>query len=91
LIVSFRCAETEKIFREERSRKYGNIQRIAFRKLVMLHAAEKLSDLAGAGTSVEALKADREGQHSIRINDQFRICFEWSNGNAAGVEIVDYH
>ena len=64
---------------------------MAFRKLVMLHAAEKLSDLAGAGRSVEALKADREGQHSIRINDQFRICFEWSNGNAGDVEIADYH
>ena len=91
LIASFRCAETEKIFKEEQSRKFGNIQRVAFRKLVMLNAAEKLFDLSGTGTSLEALKEDREGQHSIRVNDKFRICFRWSEGNASEVEIVDYH
>lgn len=91
MIVSFRCTETEKIFQEERSRSFGPIQRVAFRKLVMLHAAERLSDLAGPGTSLEALKGDRKGQYSIRVNDQYRVCFTWENGRAADVEIVDYH
>jgi proteic killer suppression protein len=88
---SFRCLETEKIFRQEASRKFGNIQRAAFRRLVLLDAACDLSDLSSGGASLEALKKDRKGQHAIRINDQYRICFVWSNGNASGVEIVDYH
>jgi proteic killer suppression protein len=91
LIVSFRCAETEKIFNRQPSRKFGNIQRVAFRKLIMLDAAAKLSDLAGYGASLEALRKDREGQHSIRVNDQYRICFVWSGHDAHEVEIVDYH
>lgn len=56
-----------------------------------LHAAENLSDLRGAGNSLEALQGDRKGQHSIRVNDQYRVCFEWDNGTARNVEIVDYH
>ncbi len=91
MIVSFRCSETEKIFNEKPSRKFAAIQRAAFRKLVMLHAAEKLSDLAGAGASLEAMKKERRGQYAIRVNTQYRICFTWSNGNAGDVEIVDYH
>jgi proteic killer suppression protein len=91
VIVSFRCPETEKIFREQKSRKFGNIPRAAFRKLVMLHAAEKLADLAGAGASLEALRGGREGQYAIRVNDQFRICVVWNAGEARSVEIIDYH
>ena len=91
MIVSFRCSETGKIFSEKRSRKFGAIQRVAFRKLVMLHAAGLLSDLGGVGNSLEALTGDRKGQYAIRINSQFRLCFVWSDGNATEVEIVDYH
>jgi toxin HigB-1 len=91
VIVSFRCKETEKIFRRENSRKFASIARVARRRLITLDAARKLLDLAGAGMSLEALKADREGQHSIRVNARYRICFVWSEGNASEVEIVDYH
>ncbi len=91
VIVSFRCAETGKIFNSKRSRRFESLQRVAFRKLVMLHAAHVLSDLAGPGNSLEALSGDREGQHAIRVNDRYRLCFVWSDGNASNVEIVDYH
>ncbi len=91
MIVSFRCTETARIFREENSRKFGNIQRVAFRRLVALNAAAALADLGGKGMSLEALSGDRKGQYSIRVNDQFRVCFSWSNGDASAVEIVDYH
>ena len=70
---------------------FDSIHRAAFRKLVMLHAASRLSDLAGVGTSLEALKSDRAGQHSIRVNDRYRICFVWTGTDAREVEIVDYH
>lgn len=91
VIVSFRCTETEKIYREQSSRKFGNIQRVAFRRLLALNAAETLADLTGNGMALEALRDDRKGQYSIRINGQYRVCFVWSAGNAAEVEIVDYH
>lgn len=91
MIVSFCCNETQKVFREQKSRKFASIHRAAFRKLVMLHAAAKLSDLAGVGASLEALKKDRAGQHSIRVNDRYRICFVWTGTDAKEVEIVDYH
>lgn len=91
MIKSFRCRETQKIFREERSRRFANIERVALRKLLMLNAAEQLSDLAGVSNSLEALTGDRKGQHAIRINDQFRLCFIWSERDAIEVEIVDYH
>lgn len=91
MIVSFRCAETQKIFREEPSRKFGNIQRVAFRRLVTLNAIKSLADLAGNGMSLEALRDDRKGQYSIPINDQYRICFVWTAGDCSDVEIVDYH
>ena len=93
MIVSFACAETEGIFRGNRSRRLPpDIQNTARRKLEYLHRARVLNDLRmPPGNHLEPLKGDREGQHSIRINRQWRICFEWRNGNAARVEIVDYH
>lgn len=70
----------------------ANIAKVALRKLEALHAATTLEDLrVPPGNRLEALKGDREGQHSIRINDQFRICFEWREGNAYNTEITDYH
>jgi toxin HigB-1 len=93
VIVSFDCAETERIFRGERSRQFPpDIQNTARRKLEYLHRARTLNDLRmPPGNRLEALKGDRKGRHSIRINDQWRICFEWQGGNAGKVEIVDYH
>jgi len=92
VIRSFRDPEAQKLFNDEFSKKYGAIERTARRKLTMLDEAETLHDLTVLpGTHLEALGRDRKGQHSIRINDQFRICFTWKNGNAENVEIVDYH
>jgi toxin HigB-1 len=91
LIRSFRCKETEKFFYREHS-KFGNIAAVARRKLRMLDDAEVLEDMAAVpGNRLEALGRDRKGQHSIRINDQWRICFIWREGAADKVEIVDYH
>ena len=91
MIKSFRCGETEKLFATGRSRKFGNIKSVALRKLDMIEAATSLQDLRSPpGNRLEALSGDRAGQHSIRINDQYRICFVWSDG-AENVEIVDYH
>ena len=93
MIVSFTCAETERIFRAEVSRRFPpGIQRNARRKLLALHAATDMRDVAvPPGNRLEALKGSRKGQHSIRVNDQWRICFRWREGNAHEVEIVDYH
>jgi len=93
VIVGFACAETERIFRGEWSRKLAHdMQNTARRKLEFLHRARTLRDLQmPPGNRLEALKGNRLGQHSIRINDQWRICFIWRDGNAADVEIVDYH
>ena len=92
MIRSFRCNETEKVFKRERSRKFGNLADVALRKLLALNAAKELRDLrVPPGNELEALKGDRQGQHSIRVNKQFRICFVWKTGNAEEVEIVDYH
>ncbi len=93
MIRSFRGKETEKIWREEHSRKLpGHIQQKALPKLQMINAARVLSDLlAPPGNRLEALKGGRKGQHSIRINDQYRICFVWLDGGAHHVEIADYH
>lgn len=93
MIVSFGCLETERIFRGERSRKLPpDIQNTARRKLEYLHRARRLDDLRmPPGNRLELLKGDREGRHSIRINQQWRICFAWQDGNAGHVEIVDYH
>jgi proteic killer suppression protein len=92
VIQSFRDRDTETLFLRLRVRRFGAIERIALRKLVQLDAAARLDDLrAPPGNRLEALKGDRAGQHSIRINDQWRICFRWVEGDAHDVEIVDYH
>ena len=93
MIRSFRCDETEKIFRRQFSRRFPNdIQQRAFMKLNAIDAATQLKDLSlPPSNRLEALKRERKGQWSIRINDQWRICFEWRDGNAEQVEIVDYH
>jgi proteic killer suppression protein len=92
VIRSFRCKDTEELFHRERSRKFGNIAKVARRKLRMLDDAEELEDLAAVpGNRFEALTGDRQGQHSIRINDQWRVCFAWRKGAAEDVEIVDSH
>jgi len=92
VIRSFRCADTERLFRRERVRRFRALERVALRKLTMLDAAAQLRDLASPpGNRLEALHGDRKGQHSVRINEQWRICFVWRDGNAYNVEIVDYH
>ena len=93
MIRSFACPETEKLFNDESSRRVPPaIQRSARRKLLLLHQARRLPDLrVPYGNHLEALKADRVGQHSIRINDQWRLCFRWHGEDAFDVEIVDYH
>jgi len=93
MIKSFRDKQTEKIFGRQISTKLPNdIQRIARKKLVMLDAAAQLNDLrTPPGNRLEALKRNRKGQHSLRINDQWRICFHWRDGDAYHVEITDYH
>ena len=93
MIKSFRCKETEKIFGRRYSKKFpAKLQRVALRKLVILHAAKVLEDLRiPPANRLEKLSRDRRGQHSIRINDQWRLCFRWRNGDAFDVEIVDYH
>ncbi len=93
MIRSFRNGETEKVFQRFRSRRWHrNVQRVALRKLVMVDAAGSLKDLrVPPGNRLEKLTGEREGQHSIRINDQWRICFVWEEGDAYEVEITDYH
>jgi proteic killer suppression protein len=91
--VSFNDAETEKVWNGEFSKRLPHdIQRVALRKLVMMHRSINIADLKiPPGNRLEQLRSDREGQWAIRINDQWRVCFKWDNGNAFGVEIVDYH
>jgi proteic killer suppression protein len=93
VIKSFRSRETRKIFHRQFSGKFPHdIQQRAFMKLNAIDAATQLEDLGlPLSNRLEALKAERKGQWSIRINDQWRICFEWRDGNAEQVEIVDYH
>jgi toxin HigB-1 len=91
VIQRFKDAETEKIFNGLRSRKFAAIAKVAYRKLAILHSAATLHDLKSPGLHLEALREDRAGQHSIRINDRYRICFAWHDGKAVDVEIVDYH
>jgi len=93
MIQSFRCRETSKIFNRQFSRKFPKeIQQRAFMKLNAIDAAVQLEDLGlPPSNRLEALKGERKGQWSIRINDPWRICFEWRGGNAEQVEIVDYH
>jgi proteic killer suppression protein len=91
-IKSFRCAETKAVFELQRVPRFTGIARPALRKLVQLDLAERIDDMrAPPGNRLESLAGDRAGQWSVRINDRFRICFTWVDGNAEEVEIVDYH
>jgi proteic killer suppression protein len=92
MIHSFSCKEAEALFNSKTSRKFLSIERVARRKLLQLHAAVNLLDLrVPPGNCLEALQGDRAGQHSIRINSQWRICFIWKVDGVYAVEIVDYH
>jgi proteic killer suppression protein len=93
MIITFKCSDTEKLARGERVRRFVNIESAARRKLRQLQIAESLQDLrVPPGNRLEALKGDRgAGQYSIRVNDQFRVCFQWTPFGAKDVEIVDYH
>ncbi len=92
MIRSFKDSETEALFAGRFSRRLQQVARVAQRKLQQLHATCELRDLAAfPGNRLEALAGDRRGQHSIRVNDHYRICFVWKDGDADHVEIVDYH
>ena len=92
MIRSFRCKDTQALFETGRSRRFSACLGVAERKLTQLHAAETLDFLRSPpGNRLEALKGDREGQHSIRINSQYRLCFRWTSEGPEDVEIVDYH
>jgi proteic killer suppression protein len=91
-IQSYKDEDTETLHQTGKSRTFGNIASVAIRKLDMLDAAAELKDLRSPpGNHLEALSDDRTGQHSIRINDKWRICFVWTDNGPANVEIVDYH
>ena len=92
MIKSFRSPDTEALFEDRLVTRFRTVERPARRKLLYLHRAQTLRDLmVPPGNRLEALKGNRKGQHSIRVNDQWRICFRWSDGHAYDVEIVDYH
>jgi toxin HigB-1 len=93
MIASFRDKETERLWQSGTSRRVpADLGRRAFKKLAILNAAVTLDDLkVPPGNQLEALRGERAGQHSIRVNDQYRVCFVWRGGNAFNVEIVDYH
>lgn len=92
MIKSFECGDTRLLFETGRCRRFAAISRVATRKLAQLDAAETLEFLRSPpGNQLEALKGERRGQYSIRINDQFRLCFRWTPAGAVDVEIVDYH
>lgn len=91
-IKSFKCADTEALFRLRRAARFSSIERPALRKLVQLDLAERIDDMrVPPGNRLESLVGDRRGQWSVRINDRFRLCFRWVEENAEEVEIVDYH
>ena len=92
MIVSFKDADTQALARGRRVRRFASLETVARRKLRQLEIAGRLDDLrVPPGNRLEALKGDRSGQHSIRVNDQYRVCFRWTAGGAEDVEIVDYH
>lgn len=92
MIKSFRCKKTEKLFKDHFVQEFSNFQQQARKKLLILNAAKTIKDLeAPPGNRLEKLTGRRSGQYSIRINDQWRLCFEWDNEMATHVEIVDYH
>jgi toxin HigB-1 len=92
VIKSFRSPETENLFDYHHSRRFRAFERAALRKLLQIHAATELHVLASPpGNHLERLRGEREGQYSIRVNDQWRICFLWHEGDAYNVQIVDYH
>ena len=92
MIRSFADEETEKVFYRRHSRRYAAFERVAFRKLRQIHSVSAVEELREPpGNRLEKLKGDRKGQWSLRINEQYRICFRWRDGDAFEVEIVDYH
>jgi toxin HigB-1 len=92
MIVSFKCRDTEAMFLGKRIGRFSGIEPVAMRKLALLNVAERIEDLrVPPGNRLEALKGKRRGQWSVRINDQWRICFRFEGGSAVDVEIVDYH
>ena len=92
MIKTFRCKDTESMFNGTSVARFANFQTVAMRKLAMLNQAGRLDDLrVPPGNRLEALRGDRAGQHSIRVNDQFRVCFRWTDAGPEDVEIVDYH
>lgn len=91
-ILSFKCSDTESLFTGKRVKKFVNFQSVAMRKLAMLNRVANLNDLRiPPGNQLEALLGNRKGQHSIRVNDQWRVCFIWTDIGPKNVEIVDYH
>ena len=92
MILGFADRDTERLFRLERVVRFQAVERVVLRKLAMLDAATRIEDLrAPPGNRLEALRGDRAGQWSIRVNDQWRLCFRWRDGNASDVELTDYH
>jgi proteic killer suppression protein len=92
MAISFKCRDTQKLFDGVRVKRWVNIETVALRKLAMLHRSGQLNDLRiPPQNKLEALKKDRRGQHSIRINDQWRLCFEWTESGVKQVEIIDHH
>ncbi|HDS1790673.1 type II toxin-antitoxin system toxin GraT [Pseudomonas putida] len=92
MIQSFSCADTEALFTTGKTRRWSDIKSVAERKLAMLDAATELRDLRSPpGNRLESLSGNRAGQHSIRVNDQWRLCFTWTEHGPVNVEIVDYH
>ena len=92
MIRSFRDLDTEELFHRQASRRWANIARVALRRLRLLNRARTLRDLRiPPNNRLEALKGDRAGEYSIRVNEQYRICFRWEDGDARDVELTDYH